>query len=103
MRHIDATLKNSRAMLHSLPSSYSALRLRGAAFLSSLEDMGDDKSNAGDLAVELLNVAESLVLAGEDPDDIRAAFVAVLVHMRRQRDQADQDVRDLIVRGLGFG
>lgn len=33
----------------------------------------------------------------------RAAFVAVLVHMRRQRDQADQDVRDLIVRGLGFG
>ena len=103
MRHIDATLKNSRAMLHSLPSSYSALRLRGAAFLSRFKDMGDDKSNAGDLAIELLDVAESYILSGEDPDDVRAAFVAVLVHMRRQRDQADQDVRDLIVRGLGFG
>ena len=65
--------------------------------------MDKNKSNAGDLAVELLDVAENLILAGEDPDDIRAAFVAVLVHMRDQRDQADQDVRDLIMRGLGFG
>lgn len=65
--------------------------------------MSNEASNAGDLAVELLDVAESLILAGEDPDDIRAAFWAVLMHMQQQRDQADQDVRDLIVRGLGIG
>jgi hypothetical protein len=65
--------------------------------------MDRNESNAGDLAVELLDVAESLILAGEDPDDIRAAFFAVLMHMQQQRDQADQDVRDLIVRGLGIG
>jgi hypothetical protein len=65
--------------------------------------MDRNESNAGDLAVELLDVAESLILAGEDPDDIRAAFFAVLMHMQQQRDQADQDVRDFIVRGLGIG
>ena len=71
--------------------------------MSSVGIMDRNGSNAGDLAVELLDVAESLILAGEDPDDIRAAFFAVLMHMQQQRDQADQDVRDLIVRGLGIG
>lgn len=71
--------------------------------MSSVGIMDRNESNAGDLAVELLDVAESLILAGEDPDDIRAAFFAVLMHMQQQRDQADQDVRDLIVRGLGIG
>lgn len=80
-----------------------ALQLRRAIFLSSVGIMDRNESNAGDLAVELLDVAESLILAGEDPDDIRAAFFAVLMHMQQQRDQADQDVRDLIVRGLGIG
>ena len=80
-----------------------ALQLRRAIFLSSVGIMDRNESNAGDLAVELLDVAENLILAGEDPDDIRAAFFAVLMHMQQQRDQADQDVRDLIVRGLGIG
>ena len=80
-----------------------ALQLRRAIFLNSVGIMDRNESNAGDLAVELLDVAESLILAGEDPDDIRAAFFAVLMHMQQQRDQADQDVRDLIVRGLGIG
>ena len=65
--------------------------------------MNDNETNAGEIAVDLLGVAEDLVISGEDPDDIRAAFYAVLMHMQQQRDEANQDVRDLIVRGVGGG
>lgn len=65
--------------------------------------MNENETNAGEIAVDLLGVAEDLVISGEDPDDIRAAFYAVLMHMQQQRDEANQDVRDLIVRGVGGG
>ena len=86
-----------------LSSSQTGLTLRGAIFLFRVKVMDKDKSNAGDLAVELLSVAEDLVMSGEDPDAIRAAFYAVLMHMQQQRDEADQDARDLILRGTGLG
>ena len=86
-----------------LSSSQTGLTLRGAIFLIRVKVMDENKSNAGDLAVELLGVAEDLVMSGEDPDDIRAAFYAVLMHMQQQRDEADQDARDLILRGTGLG
>ena len=62
-----------------------------------LATMSDDHSNAGDLAIEFMGVAQDMILAGEDPDDVRAAFIAVAIRMGQLREEADQDVMEFVL------
>lgn len=66
-----------------------------------LPPMTEQKSNAGEIAVDLMWVAEELVDSGEDPEDVRAAFVAVSIRLKQLRDEADNDARDMILRSMG--
>ena len=62
--------------------------------------MTEQSTNAGEIAVELMWVAEELVDSGEDPEDVRAAFVAVAIRLKQLHDEADDDARNLIERSL---
>ena len=89
-----------------IPSQLTAASLTGPCafawglFLAYVSGMDDTGSNAGDLAVELLNMAEQLIENGEDFEDVRAAFIAVAIRLKQLRDKADNDARDVILRSM---
>ena len=60
--------------------------------------MTDMESNVGELAVELFEIAEEMVLLGEDPLDVRAAFYAVAVRLKQLSDEAESDALSLVKR-----
>ena len=60
--------------------------------------MTDNESNVGELALELFEIAEDMVLLGEDPLDVRAAFYAVAVRLKQLSDEAESDALSLVKR-----
>ena len=58
------------------------------------------ETNVGELALELFEIAEEMVLLGEDPLDVRAAFYAVAVKLKQLSDEADRDALDVILRSM---
>jgi hypothetical protein len=60
--------------------------------------MTDDESNVGEIALELFEIAEDMILLGEDPIDVRAAFYAVAIKLRQLSDEADRDALNLVKR-----
>ena len=60
--------------------------------------MTDDESNVGEIALELFEIAEEMVLTGEDPLDVRAAFYAVAIKLRQLSDEAESDALSLVKR-----
>ena len=60
--------------------------------------MTDMESNVGELAVELFEIAEEMVLLGEDPLDVRAAFYAVAIRLKQLSDEAESDALGLVRR-----
>ena len=56
------------------------------------------ESNVGELALELFEIAEEMVLLGEDPLDVRAAFYAVAIRLRQLSDEAESDALSLVKR-----
>lgn len=60
--------------------------------------MTDMESNVGELALELFEVAEEMVLLGEDPLDVRAAFYAVAIRLKQLSDEAELDALGLVRR-----
>ena len=62
--------------------------------------MTDMESNVGELAVELFEIAEEMVLLGEDPLDVRAAFYAVAIRLKQLSDEAELDAFNLIKRSI---
>ena len=62
--------------------------------------MTDMESNVGELALELFEIAEEMVLLGEDPLDVRAAFYAVAIRLKQLSDEADKDALDVILRSM---
>jgi len=56
------------------------------------------ESNVGELALELFEIAEEMVLLGEDPLDVRAAFYAVAIRLKQLSDEADRDALSLVKR-----
>ena len=60
--------------------------------------MTDMESNVGELALELFEIAEEMVLLGEDPLDVRAAFYAVAIRLRQLSDEAESDALSLVKR-----
>ena len=65
-----------------------------------LPHMTEQSTNAGEIAVDLMFMAEGMIEDGEDPDDVRAAFVAVAIRLKQLRDEADADARQAIERSL---
>jgi hypothetical protein len=62
--------------------------------------MTDDESNVGEIALELFEIAEEMVLLGEDPLDVRAAFYAVAIRLKQLSDEAELDAFNLIKRSI---
>ena len=62
--------------------------------------MTEQSTNVGEIAVDLMFMAEGMIEDGEDPDDVRAAFVAVAIRLKQLRDEADADARQAIERSL---
>ena len=62
--------------------------------------MTEQSTNAGEIAVDLMFMAETMIEDGEDPEDVRAAFIAVSIRLKQLRDEADDDARNLIERSL---
>lgn len=60
--------------------------------------MTDMESNVGELALELFEIAEEMVLLGEDPLDVRAAFYAVAIRLKQLSDEAEADALGLVKR-----
>ena len=60
--------------------------------------MTDMQSNVGELALELFEIAEEMVLLGEDPLDVRAAFYAVAIRLKQLSDEAEADALGLVKR-----
>ena len=56
------------------------------------------ESNVGELALELFEIAEEMVLLGEDPLDVRAAFYAVAIRLKQLSDEAESDALSLVKR-----
>jgi len=56
------------------------------------------ESNVGELALELFEIAEEMVLLGEDPLDVRAAFYAVAIRLKQLSDEAELDALGLVKR-----
>ena len=56
------------------------------------------ESNVGELALELFEMAEEMVLLGEDPLDVRAAFYAVAIRLKQLSDEAELDALSLVKR-----
>lgn len=56
------------------------------------------ESNVGELALELFEIAEEMVLLGEDPLDVRAAFYAVAIRLKQLSDEAELDALGLVRR-----
>lgn len=56
------------------------------------------ESNVGELALELFEIAEEMVLLGEDPLDVRAAFYAVAIRLKQLSDEAESDALGLVRR-----
>ena len=65
-----------------------------------LPHMTEQSTNAGEIAVDLMFMAEGMIEDGEDPEDVRAAFVAVAIRLKQLRDEADADARQAIERSL---
>ena len=65
--------------------------------------MTEQSTNAGEIAVDLMWVAEEFVDSGEDPEDVRAAFVAVAIRLKQLRDEADNDARQALAKAAGIG
>ncbi len=65
-----------------------------------LPTMTEQSTNAGEIAVELMWVAEELVDSGEEPEDVRAAFIAVSIRLKQLRDDADDAARQVIERNM---
>ena len=72
--------------------------LCGVFFWNSVLFMTDMESNVGEIAVELFGMAEEMILHGEDPIDVRAAFYAVAIKLRQLSDEADKDALGLVKR-----
>jgi hypothetical protein len=72
--------------------------LCGVFFCPSVTPMTDMQSNVGELALELFEIAEEMVLLGEDPLDVRAAFYAVAIRMKQLSDEAEADALGLVKR-----
>ena len=66
-----------------------------------LTPMTEQSTNAGEIAVDLMWVAETIIEDGEDPEDVRAAFIAVSIRLKQLRDEADNDARNVILRSMG--
>jgi hypothetical protein len=62
--------------------------------------MTDMESNVGEIALELFERAEEMVLLGEDPLDVRAAFYAVAIRLKQLSDEAELDAFNLIKRSI---
>lgn len=62
--------------------------------------MTDDESNVGEIALELFEIAEDMILLGEDPLDVRAAFYAVAIRLKQLSDEAELDAFNLIKRSI---
>jgi hypothetical protein len=60
--------------------------------------MTDMESNVGEIALELFEIAEDMVLLGEDPLDVRAAFYAVAIRLKQLSDEAEADALGLVKR-----
>lgn len=60
----------------------------------------EEESNIGAIALCVMSLAEDLILAGEDPQVVRSALVAVAVRMKQLEEQADEDARNMILRNL---
>lgn len=60
--------------------------------------MTDMESNVGEIALELFEIAEEMVLLGEDPLDVRAAFYAVAIRLKQLSDEAELDALGLVKR-----
>lgn len=54
----------------------------------------------GDIAEDLFDHAEAMIEAGADPYDVRAALLAVAIKMAKLSEEADADVRNLILRNM---
>lgn len=65
--------------------------------------MTEQSTNAGEIAVDLMFMAEGMIEDGEDPEDVRAAFIAVSIRLKQLRDEADNDARQAIARAAGIG
>ena len=59
-----------------------------------------EKMNAGEIAWELLGIAEDMIDSGEDPEDVRAAFIAGGIKLKQLRDQAAEDARNMILKSM---
>lgn len=62
--------------------------------------MTDMESNVGEIALELFEISEEMILLGEDPIDVRAAFYAAAIRLKQLSDEAEVDAFDLIKRSL---
>jgi hypothetical protein len=63
--------------------------------------MTEQSTNAGEIAVDLMFMAETMIEDGEDPLDVWAAFVAVSMHLKDLREEADNDARQAIAKIMG--
>lgn len=63
--------------------------------------MTQQNTNAADIALDLMQDAEDLINSGEDPLDVWAAFVAVSMHLKDLREEADNDARQAIAKIMG--
>ena len=69
-------------------------------FLCIVQIMDITESNVGEIAVELLDIAEQMIEGGEDFCDVQGAFVAVAIRLNQLRDEADEDARNMILRSM---
>ena len=68
-----------------------------------LPTMTEQSTNAGEIAVDLMFMAETMIEDGEDPEDVRAAFIAVSIRLKQLRDEADNDARQALAKAAGIG
>lgn len=66
-----------------------------------LPPMTEQSTNVGEIAVDLMFMAETMIEDGEEPEDVRAAFIAVSIRLKQLRDEADADARNVILRSMG--
>lgn len=67
-----------------------------------LPPMTEQSTNSGEIAVDLMFMAETMIEDGEDPEDVRAAFIAVSMHLKDLREQADTDARQAIAKAANI-
>jgi hypothetical protein len=66
-----------------------------------LPHMTEQSTNVGEIAVDLMFMAETMIEDGEDPEDVRAAFIAVSIRLKQLRDEADADARQALAKAAG--